>query len=666
MSDRTEAWMTAEAEYEDDVIGDTTIARLFEASASRHADREAQWYKGGIYDRSLTPDVVPPAPDGEYASITYREMREIVRSLAAGFRDLGVEGDTRVGIFADTRMEWAHTDLAVLAAGGVVTTVYTESSPEQVRYLLGDPGASIVVVENGEMLKRVLEVGDELDLSAIVTIDDLEWTVDRDDVHTLAELYERGSERFDAETYESWLDGRDTDDLASLIYTSGTTGQPKGVQLTHGNFRSNVNALRKRFASRPDRDQSIPSIDETDRVLSFLPLAHVFERVSGHFLTFGSGTTVAYAESTDTVAEDIRTVRPTTASSVPRVYERIYDSLREEAPRPVFERAVPIARAWSTTDDPGLGLRLKHAVMDRLVYSSVREKMGGNIEFFVSGGGSLSKQLSQLFDGMGIPIFEGYGLTETAPVVSVNPPEDYRAGTLGPPLSNVRTRLEESVVPPERRQKADGEIGELLVKGPNVTEGYWNRPEATAEAFTDDVPANETSEGSEAQRSSGKWFRTGDIIEQTDDGYLIYHDRIKQIIVLDTGKNVAPQPIEDEFATSERIDQAMVVGDGRKFIAAFFVPNFGAIERWAESEGIELPDDRESICADERVREYVGREVETVNETLSKHERIREFRLLPHEWSPNNDLLTPSMKIKRGNVLERFDEYLEDIYGEEL
>ncbi len=648
MSDHTETWMTAEAEYEDEVIGDTTIPRLFEASAERHADREAQWYKGGIYERSLTPAVVPPAPDGEFASITYGEMREIVRSLAAGFRDLGVETDTRVGIFADTRMEWAHTDLAVLAAGGVVTTVYTESSPEQVRYLLDDPDASIVVVENEEMLERVLEVEDDLDLSAIVTIDELGGYGDRGDIHTLAELHERGDEAFEEAAYESWLDARGIDDLASLIYTSGTTGQPKGVQLTHGNFRSNVNALRKRFAPRPDRDPSVPSIDETDRVLSFLPLAHVFERVSGHFLTFGSGATVAYAESTDTVAEDIRTVRPTTASSVPRVYERIYDSLREEAPKPVFKRAVPIAREWATTDDPGLGLRVKHAIMDRLVYSSVREKMGGNIEFFVSGGGSLSKRLSQLFDGMGIPIFEGYGLTETAPVVSVNPPEDYRAGTLGPPLSNVETRLDESNAPAEQREKADGEIGELHVRGPNVTQGYWNRPGATTEAFTGDG-----------------WFRTGDIIEKTDDGYLIYHDRIKGIIILDTGKNVAPQPIEDEFATSDRIDQAMVVGNDEKFIAALFVPNFEAIERWAESEGIDLPDDREAVCTDERVRTYVGREVEAINETLAKHERIKEFRLLPHEWSPENDLLTPSMKIKRGNVTERYEEQLDDIYGED-
>ena len=637
----------AEREYEDEVTGDTPLPRLFEDSAERHADRDAQWYKGGVYDRSLAPEVIPSATAGEYASITYDEMRSIVRNLAAGFRELGVESGDRTGIYASSRMEWAQTDFALLAAGGVVTTVYTESSAEQAQFLLDDPDATGVVVENAELLERVLSVEDELDLGFIVVMDAVEGYDNRGDVHTLDEVHDLGADAFEESAYESWIDNQSSDDLASLIYTSGTTGKPKGVQLTHGNFRANVSAVRKRFSDRPDKPEGTPSIDETDLVLSFLPLAHVFERVSGHFLMFGSGATVAYAESSDTVAEDIATVGPTTAASVPRVYERIYDSLREEAPEAIFERAVPIAREWATTENPGLGLKLKHAVMDKLVYSSVREKMGGNIEFFVSGGGSLSERLAQLFGGMGIPILEGYGLTETAPVVSVNLPEDFRAGTLGPPLSNVEVRLDETVVSAEQEAAAAGPVGELHVKGPNVTQGYWNRPDATEEAFTDDG-----------------WFRTGDIVERGDDDYLIYHDRIKQLIVLDTGKNVAPQPIEDEFATSNRVDQAMVIGDDQKFIAAIFVPNFEAIRRWADNEGIDLPEDPEAICADERVHEYIGEEVETVNATRSKHERIKEFRLVPYEWTPENDLLTPSMKIKRRNVRDQFAEQIEDIYGE--
>ncbi|MFQ3318857.1 MAG: long-chain acyl-CoA synthetase [Natronomonas sp.] len=666
MSTDTPAWLQAEKQYEDEVIGDNTIPRLFEESASRHSSREAQWYKGGVYERSLTPDIVPAAPDGQFAALTYAEMQDIVHNLAAGFRELGIDAGTRVGMFANTRMEWAHTDFGLLAAGGVVTTVYTESAPAQVEYLLDDPDAEGVVVENEELLERVLEVEDDLDLSFIVVIDEFDGHDDREDIISLADLYHLGEEGFERDAYETWLAERDIDDLASLIYTSGTTGKPKGVKLTHRNFRANINGVRKRVGPRPDKDPDTPVFDENDRTLSFLPLAHVFERVSGHFLQFASGATVSYAESPDTVADDLKLVQPSGASSVPRVYERIYDNVREEAPEVIFDRAVSVAREWATTENPGLVLRAKHAFFDKLVYSNVREQMGGNIEAFISGGGSLSKRLSQLFEGMGLPIYEGYGLTETSPVVSVNPPEDSRAGTLGPPLVNVDVRLDESVVSDEQREDAEGPVGELHVKGPNVTEGYWERPGATEEAFTEDVPASEASRESEEQRSSGKWFRTGDIVEQTADGYLVYHDRLKQLIVLDTGKNIAPQPIEDEFATSDRIDQAMVIGDNQKFIAALFVPNFEAVERWAANEGITLPDDPEAICEDDRVHEFIGEEVEAVNKTLSKSQRIKEFRLVPIEWTADNNLLTPSMKIKRRNVIDEFEDRATDIYGDDF
>ena len=648
MSTRTPDWLRAEQEYEDEVIGENTLSRLFEASASRHASRDAQWYKGGVYDRSLSPEVIPEAADDEFAALTYAEMQDVVHNLAAGFRELGVESGTRVGIHANTRMEWAQTDFGLLAAGAVVTTVYTESSPSRARYLLDDPDADGVVVENGELLDVILEAEDDLELSFIVVMDEFEGHEDREDIFSLAELYRRGREAFDADAYESWLAERDYDDLASMVYTSGTTGKPKGVQLTHCNVRSNVNGIRKRVGPRPDKDPDLPVFDEGDRTLSFLPLAHVFERVAGHFLMFGAGATVAYAESPDTVADDIRTVEPTGASSVPRVYERIFNDMRSEAPDAVFDRAVAAARDYARSDDPGLFLRARHAVYDRLVFSQVREQMGGNVEAFISGGGSLSKRLSQLFQGMGLPIYEGYGLTETAPVVSVNPPEDSRAGTLGPPLVNVDVRLDESVVDEERREATDGDVGELHVKGPNVTPGYWNRPGATEEAFTEDG-----------------WFRSGDIIERTSDGYLVYHDRLKQLIVLDTGKNIAPQPIEDEFATAERIDQAMVVGDNQKFIAALFVPDFDAVEAWADETGIDLPDDSEAVCADDRVREFVAEEVDAVNEALPKSEKIKQFRLVPVEWTPDNDLMTPSMKVKRRKVVDRFEDRVRDIYGED-
>ena len=643
-------WREAEREYTDEVTGSNTIAQLFDESAQRHAAGTAQLYKGGVYGRSLAPAVVPAADPQSYESLSYAQLHDIVKHLSAGFADLGVDPGTRVGILANTRMEWAQSDLAVLAAGGVVTTVYTESSPDQVQYLLDDPGASGVVVENRELLDRVVEVEDDLDLEFIVVIDDYDGYEDRDDVFTLHQVHDRGAEEFDQAEYEQRLQSRDLDDLASLIYTSGTTGKPKGVKLTHGNFRANINQIRKRFGPRPDKAADLPALTADTTALSFLPLAHVFERTSGHFLMFASGATVGYAESPDTLQEDFQLVGPDTATSVPRVYEKLFDAMREQAASSstkerIFEWALGVGRKYGRTDNPGAGLRFKHWLSDRLVFSTVKEGLGGNIDFFISGGGSLNKELAELFRGMGLDIYEGYGLTETAPVVSVNPPEDPRPGTLGVPLVDMDTRLDESVTGEDQRRKADGPIGELQVKGPNVTEGYWHKPDATDEAFTEDG-----------------YFRTGDIVEEAGDDFLVYHDRLKQLIVLSTGKNVAPGPIEDAFATSSVVEQVMVLGDDEKFIGALVVPSVDGLRRWADNEGIDLPDDDAALCDDDRVRERIQQEVDRVNERFEKHETIKQFRLVPLEWTPENDLLTSSMKLKRRNIRERFQGEIDAMY----
>jgi long-chain acyl-CoA synthetase len=643
-------WWEAEQAYEHPVVGGGTLSELFERSVEAHADRPAQRYKGGVYDRSLTNGVVPAQSPGEYGEITYDRMGSIVRRLAAGFRELGVGPGDAVGIFADTRMEWALSDFALLAAGGVVTTVYTESSPNQVRYLLDDPDATGVVVENGELLERVFAVEDGLDLGFVVVVD--EYETDREDVYTLAEVYRRGDGAFDRTAYEAWLQAREPTDLASLIYTSGTTGKPKGVRLSHRNFHANVVQCHRRMAARPDKPDDLPTLGPESSTISVLPLAHVFERLSGHFLMFGAGACVGYAESPDTVAEDIQALSPQTGASVPRVYERIFDRMREQASESaakerIFKWAVDVGKQYVRADDPGFALSLKHGLADRLVYSTVRERMGGNLEFMVSGGGSLSRDLAELFLGMGVPIAEGYGLTETSPVVSFNPVEDVRPGTLGPPVVDVDVRLDESMVGDEQFPDAEGTVGELLVAGPNVTDGYWNRPDETDAAFTDDG-----------------YFRTGDIVEQTDDGYLVFFERLKQLLVLSTGKNVAPGPIEDMFSTDDRVDQVMVVGDSQKFVGALVVPNFEALRRWADREGLDLPRDRESLCADERVREWVRESVERVNETLESVEKIKEFALVPQEWTADEDLLTPSMKKKRRNIEDAHDEAIERIYGD--
>ncbi|WP_266078888.1 AMP-dependent synthetase/ligase [Haladaptatus caseinilyticus] len=642
-------WRDAEQEYTDPVIERTTLSRMFEDSAERYANRPAQQYKGGVYRRSLTETVLPAAPDGEFRTLSYATMRDIVHNLAAGFRDLGVTADDRIGIFADTRMEWAQSDFALLAAGAVVTTVYRSSSVSQVQYLLGDPEATGVVVENEDLLERVFEAEDDLDLEFIVVMDSLSREYERDDLHTLADVYDRGSSMFDPDEYESWLDARDPDDLATLIYTSGTTGRPKGVRLTHWNFRSNVNQSYRRFGPRPDKD--VPAIDENASTVSFLPLAHVFERMAGHFLMFAAGATVAYAESPDTLREDFQSVRPTTGTSVPRVYERIYDAIRSQAEendtkRKIFEWATSVGVEYHETDSPGVGLRAKKILADKLVFDKVKQGLGGNVEFLISGGGSLSAELCALYHGMGLPILEGYGLTETSPVISVNPPEEPKIGTIGPPLLNQDVTVDTSMVGMEFDDVA-GDVGELLVKGPNVTDGYWNMPEATEEAFTEDG-----------------WFRTGDIVEIRPDGYIAFRERAKELLVLSTGKNVAPGPIEDAFAASDIVEQCMVMGDGRKFVSALIVPNEPEVRSRAKREDVSLPDDTHELCRNETVREWIEAEVETANQRFESYERIKQFRVVPVEFTEENDLLTPTMKKKRRNILDRFADDIEAIYAD--
>lgn len=640
-------WYAAEQEYDDEVIGRTTIPQTIAASAERHANRHAQAYKGAVYDRTLVPPALAAAPADEFTTIDYRKLHEIIQTLTGGFRSLGVTPDDRVAIFSQTRLEWAQTDVALLAAGAVVTTVYPRSSPNQTRYLLDDAGATGVVVENATLLDRVSAVEADLDLDFIVTIDRLPPDHDRPDtdVYTLGEIYEAGQGTDDA-AYQEWLDDRDPDDLASLIYTSGTTGRPKGVKLTHWNFKANIDQCRRRYGPRPDKDG--PVLDETTRTVSFLPLTHSFERLAGHFLLLVSGATIAYAESPETLREDFAAIQPTSGTSVPRVYERIYTAIREDAAQsPIgaraFNWATRVGRRYARTDNPGLLLSAQHRLADTLVFAKVREALGGDIEFLVSGGGSLPEDLCALYHGMGLPILEGYGLTETAPVATGNPTEAPEIGTIGHPVVDMDTRIDE-LDDETALDDYDGTVGELLLRGPNVFDGYWNLPEETETAFADG------------------WFRTGDIVAQLDSGYLVFVERHKELLVLSTGKNVAPTPIEDALAGNDLIEQAMVIGDNRKFTAALIVPNFTAVQSWDARANIPLPDTRELICANDQVHNRIAEVIDAVNEELEDHETIKRFSLIPDEFTEENNLLTPTLKKKRRNILDRYESTVENLY----
>jgi long-chain acyl-CoA synthetase len=704
-------WQSAEADYDPDVTA-ATIPETFVKSAREHGDTVAQQYKGGVYDRSLVAaDVIDAPPDGEFGDLTYAEMKRTVRRLSVGLRELGLDPGDRVGIFAHTRMEWAQTDLAVLGAGGVVTTVYTSSSAEQVQYLLSDPDADGVVVENRELLQTVLSVEDELDLSFVILMDG--GSHEREDIYTLGEVYRTGEA---CDPGKGWIVEREREDPASLIYTSGTTGQPKGAVLTHHNFLSNVEQCYRRFGPRLDKSRTnTPTIGPGTTSLSFLPLAHVFERLSGHFLMFAAGATVAYAESPDTLQTDFGLVQPNVAASVPRVYEKLYATIREQASesavkRRIFEWATDVGRQYHRADEPGTLLELRYRLADRLVFSQVKEALGGNVDFFISGGGSLSAELCELYHGMGIPVLEGYGLTETSPVVTVNPPEEPKVGTIGAPVQDVEIRLDTRIGADE-----DDSVGELLVRGPNVFDGYWEKPEKTAAAFvseaeldggrdrrpsggngttanggadaatdgkgdaatdgeddaaadsetvTDRDTAADGGAAADAESASTQWFRTGDVVKLRDDGYVEFRERAKQLLKLSTGKMVPPGPIEDAFAASTVVEQAIVLGDARKFVGALLVPDFDAIRSWADSEGIELPDSDRLICREDAVVERVQREVDAVNEGFEKHEQIKQFRLVPEAFTEENDLLTPTMKKKRRKIEDYYEAEIERLYDD--
>ncbi len=677
-------WLRAEREFDPDVTRET-LAATFVESTKRHQDRLAARYKGGVYRRSLVDGgVLEPASEGEYAGVTYAQMRDIVRGLSLGIRELGARPGDRIGLFADTRLEWALSDFALLGAGAVVTTVFKNSSQRQVRYLLRDSDATGIIVQDAGLMQQVLAIEDELSLEFVVVMDSVkgsgvaETVGRREDIYTLTDVYNKGVEtassagslradysdeaRGNQNSREEWLVDHGSDDLASLIYTSGTTGRPKGVKLSHRNFLANVEQCYRRFGPRPDKLKTGTSaIGPGTTSLSYLPLAHVLERLAGHFLMYAAGATVAYAESPDTLREDFQQIQPDVGTSVPRVYEKLYAAIRERANESavgerLFPWAAEIARRHTRADDPGILLRAQHAIADRLVFATVREALGGNVEFLISGGGSLSKGLAELYHGMGIPVLEGYGLTETAPVVTVNPPEAPRVGTIGPPVQDVEIEIDERV---GGTGAETGTVGELLVRGPNVFDGYWNRPDRTENAFTSTVPTDESETGTDEE----EWFRTGDVVELRSDGYLVFRERAKQLLKLSTGKLVAPGPIEDAFAASEMIEQVLVVGDDRRFVGALIVPDFDAVRRWASERGMEVPEEPVAMCRDSRVHERIEEEVERVNNAFEEHERIKRFQLISTEFTEENGLLTPTLKKKRRDILGQFEDEVDTIYG---
>ncbi len=571
--------------------------------------------------------------------LSTQEFFDRIRDLSLGLGALGVGAGDRVAILSDSRPEWVIADLAALTAGAVTAPIYPTLPESQVRYILADSGARVVVVADETQAAKVRAVWDELpDLSAMVIMDPAaaaaegaESAAEREEL-SLAEATDRGHRRLMTEDglgreYKERATAITPDQLATIIYTSGTTGEPKGVMLTHGNVASNVMD-----------GGSVVRVHSEDAALSFLPLSHAFERAVV-FLYLYNGVTVTFAESLETIARDLGAVRPTVMTGVPRVYEKFHARVHEAvagAPairRRLFRWAVGVGLRLSQAALAGrsasLSTRLQHGLADRLVLSKVRGRLGGRLRFVVSGSAPLSTPIAEFFFAIGIRVVEGYGLTETSPTLTVNPLERPKLGSVGPALPRVELKIADD--------------GEVLARGPNVMQGYYGKPEATAEVMRDG------------------WFCTGDIGSLDDDGYLTILDRKKELIVTAGGKNIAPNPIEAELKRSPLVAEAVLIGDRRPYVAALLAPDFAALATSVQVGSAS----REEIVERADVVELFDEVVEKVNAGLARHEQIKRSALLPTEFGIASGELTPTMKVKRRVVAERWSDAIERLYASE-
>ncbi|MHB1225754.1 MAG: AMP-dependent synthetase/ligase [Gemmatimonadaceae bacterium] len=577
------------------------------------------------------PDALQAKVDGVYRSISHRTVAERVRRVAIGLAELGITRGSRVALLSENRPEWAIADFGCLMAGITDVPIYPTLPSEQIIYLLTNSGSRAIFVSDAGQAAKIADVRARTpDLAVVIGFDEPKAPgVDL----TLAELEARGAaaetpERNAAYTADALAVA--PDDLATIIYTSGTTGKPKGVMLTHDNFHSNVVAA----------SHAVP-FDGSDTSLSFLPLSHVLERMAGHYLMWYTGTSIAYAESMDTVASDLTVVRPSLAISVPRLYEKIFARVLENAlsggavKKNIFIWARRVGERWADEKlagrTPGGLLALQYGVANKLVFSKLRERTGGRLRFFVSGGAPLAPEINKFFYAAGLVILEGYGLTETSPVIAVNTPAAFRIGTVGRPVDGVEVRI-----------AADGEI---LTRGPHVMRGYFEQPEATAETIDADG-----------------WLHTGDI-GVLADGFLSITDRKKDMIVTAGGKNIAPQPIENQVKTNKFVSEAVMIGDRRRFPSLLVVPNFDQLEKWATHKQIAWTDRAELIAMPE-VQAKMEREVQTTLSGLAHFEMPKRVALLEREFSIERGELTPTLKVRRRVVDRDYRELIDSLYAD--
>ena len=571
--------------------------------------------------------------DGQWQTLTAGELAEKVRAAAMGLYALDVRAGDRVAILSENRHEWIIADLGALNCGAADVPIYATQAPKQIKYILEDAGIEVLFISNQAQYDRVREVlTTQTHLRAIISFEPIQAS---GRVLTFEEFlnWGRAADSAEPELYETLSQSAAPDTLATLIYTSGTTGEPKGVMLSHRNLLASVLV-----------NYEMAEVREKQVGLSFLPFSHIFERNTLYMYLFAR-MTVYLAESVDTVAKNLLEARPHFMTSVPRLFEKIYAKTVEKAEAggalqaAIAQWAFDIARQWSALASEGqpvpAWLGLKHKIADKLVLSKWRAAMGGRIEKLVAGGAALEPELGHVFFGAGLPIYQGYGLTESAPTITCNNPRTNRIGSVGKPAANVQLQI-----------AADGEI---LASGPNIMQGYYNRPEATAETLSTD--------------SAGRvWLHTGDIGQLDADGFLYITDRKKDLLKTSGGKYIAPQPIENAIKRSRFVNQVVVIGDDRKFPAALIVPQAEALKSYATHKQIAYQSYGE-LLKNPKIVDFFERQVAKYTPELAQFERLKGVVLLEKEMTVENGELTPTLKVKRRVVTEKYKQLIDQLYA---
>jgi long-chain acyl-CoA synthetase len=606
-----------------------TLPGMLEQNAERFPDCPALKYK----------------QQGQWQAISYKDLWHRVRSIARGLAALGVKPGDRVALISENCADWVSCDFGITSAGAVNVAMFPSLPPVQIEHILADSGAWLLIVGSKTLLEKALVVRETMPDLQVVTMDGAyppAPSLSREGesgkvgsegdagLLTLSEMMARGDEYPEAEL-EARRAALQPDDLASLVYTSGTSGEQKGVMLSHANFLANVRQCQQVMHFSPD-----------DVLLSVLPLNHVYERTTGCYLPLACGAQVAYAESLRRLRENLQEIRPTVLILVPRFFEMLHEAVMDRMNKgPKRQRG---GFLWAlAVGKRALRYRIAHHLMpphlwvqwrlaEQFVFAKLRRTLGlDRVKDMVSGAAALGLPDNEFFQAVGIEVLEGYGLTEAAPVVACNRPGQIKLACVGPSLPGIEVTL--------------GEADEILVRGENVMKGYWGKPDATAAALDDQG-----------------WLHTGDVGKLDENGYLSITDRLKDLLVLTSGKNVAPQPIENALRASPYIGQAVVLGDREQYVTALIVPVFDRLKHWAVTQGLQLPATPEEMVADKAVQGLIKTEIERLTPSLADFEKVRDFRLLPEEFSVDGGELTPTLKVKRRVVLEKYGDRMQEMY----